>query len=1471
MSLDNYDEEWVSLLEASNPIYDDEELDALYANSNDAVSESVNLSSVKVGEVYHAGFPFFNFADDMKFRWGIIIDLGNGDLRFLMCSSVEKDKESKLRAQVIEYNYTIKNWNRYGFTKPSFSCGSVFFPISEIEFRKKMGEMSKDEYDQCMKGVRLFLREKFKTPWTFMNWMKNEVIKTTESSNGNNNSNPIQSLEDIEKSKRANCVDIALAVYEICKRSRNLKKKCFGEIAWMKFLYKNGESSFGHLFAFWKYNNKYYAFRFVTEQDKHPSGEIISYFDTKPDEIVRMEMEFFRPRVEKIVGERTELNYWIFDQDDNMEVEASISDKRLQHDLLKYVNDSHEFIRVNENDPMKFLPTNPKGTVESVTTEILPGDTVPGYPTRIFVKDLGDGSYCFDDTQVGMRMRTLNDKENGFTTDNLEANFASYQPVSIEAVNENAVEESHQYIDKKLTYADVKKNMEFIYDNDGIANGVYLIDGQQYRVRVETIVKREVNGTSCVFFEKKKEISHYGSMYKLPGGSVEPDKSLAEQAECEVNEEILAKVKNVHYTGKYYIVKYDPKTIPEWHKRILWPIGLKYVGAITFVFTADYDGPYKKKVDKVDQDSLAQKGDWYPIWEFEELRIDPHQGISLESMEVIEEASIYTQKYKDFDEFCEYIQTPEEVATWYSKNHVIWPPGETGSDHPFRWPNDIIKHKIGNCYDHALFMHYFCNRKGIPNKQVSSYVILIDHDDKTGKTEQSYCGHIITLFEKDGRWYEFDPQPYRQKNGNVIEGPFDSVDQYVDDMNELLQLWGRKQNVGYETKSGYYIYSEDEQKIWDKFYNTPVKDRDEFSEKYFPEADAVFKEYKEGKIKPVEQKKYFEYLRVRTAILGVIIRYGIRRVKDKALSFFTESTDIDSFIEHMDSMEIVEESNDRVIGNKIIPVDLSKYNSPGTRVLCFNPHATITALKGVGRTISTAYKSYKYGEKHDFLTNMGWEGFDLYMTYGKSVAAMDIVSVNREQVLTPDLDGFPVLSCDDGTVVEVQDGIGKASIVNRLRDTVGPQGNTVIIAHDNKTVTLYAHLANNSITVKKGDKVRRGQIIGRIGNTGDCTIPHLHFETSGTTWKDYGWGIDHTGFAPFKCTKIGGIIDAFKKSSFETAYDSKMEMNETGKFDTAFFITEDSLHVKESAEVVEEGFFSNGKKNIIPLDLDNFELNPGERLLCFNSHIVNTINAYSGFIMSTINKSKDEYGDTFFGLVRSIPKVCEAIGLVIRDIAVVLKDQLDAVDFIAFKGTSLTFGALGNDVLSCNDGTVVAIINKDGTFDVHKEHFDLTKGFKENIMAFGNAVILEHENGKFYSMYGHMVDNSICVKIGDNVRRGQVIGKLGHTGNSSHPHLHFELFYNTKLFGAIPKRRTDFEPYERTIIKETEKGIENFYEEMELDESGKLHWCCFLTEPPPTKVKEMLEVIEESANNSNLLRLKTLRNFVTNVKPQKMR
>jgi murein DD-endopeptidase MepM/ murein hydrolase activator NlpD len=56
----------------------------------------------------------------------------------------------------------------------------------------------------------------------------------------------------------------------------------------------------------------------------------------------------------------------------------------------------------------------------------------------------------------------------------------------------------------------------------------------------------------------------------------------------------------------------------------------------------------------------------------------------------------------------------------------------------------------------------------------------------------------------------------------------------------------------------------------------------------------------------------------------------------------------------------------------------------------------------------------------------------------------------------------------------------------------GGYGNTVEIDHRGGEETLSAHQAE--LLVDQGDRVRRGQVIGRVGSTGSSTGPHLHFE-----------------------------------------------------------------------------------------------------------------------------------------------------------------------------------------------------------------------------------------------------------------------------------------------------------------------------------------------------------------------------------------
>jgi len=59
--------------------------------------------------------------------------------------------------------------------------------------------------------------------------------------------------------------------------------------------------------------------------------------------------------------------------------------------------------------------------------------------------------------------------------------------------------------------------------------------------------------------------------------------------------------------------------------------------------------------------------------------------------------------------------------------------------------------------------------------------------------------------------------------------------------------------------------------------------------------------------------------------------------------------------------------------------------------------------------------------------------------------------------------------------------------------------------------------------------------------------------------------------------------------------------------------------------------------------------------------------------------------------------------------------------------------------------------------------------------GYGWTVSIYHEDYGYSTLYGHLLENSITVKKGQDVKRGEVIGQLGNTGTSTGPHLHFEV------------------------------------------------------------------------------------------------
>ena len=69
--------------------------------------------------------------------------------------------------------------------------------------------------------------------------------------------------------------------------------------------------------------------------------------------------------------------------------------------------------------------------------------------------------------------------------------------------------------------------------------------------------------------------------------------------------------------------------------------------------------------------------------------------------------------------------------------------------------------------------------------------------------------------------------------------------------------------------------------------------------------------------------------------------------------------------------------------------------------------------------------------------------------------------------------------------------------------------------------------------------------------------------------------------------------------------------------------------------------------------------------------------------------------------------------------------------------------------------------------------------------SYGNQVVINHGNG-VKTRYAHMLDGSISVSVGQKVSRGQPIGRVGNTGNSSGAHLHFEVIVNGNTVNPYP-------------------------------------------------------------------------------------
>jgi hypothetical protein len=136
--------------------------------------------------------------------------------------------------------------------------------------------------------------------------------------------------------------------------------------------------------------------------------------------------------------------------------------------------------------------------------------------------------------------------------------------------------------------------------------------------------------------------------------------------------------------------------------------------------------------------------------------------------------------------------------------------------------------------------------------------------------------------------------------------------------------------------------------------------------------------------------------------------------------------------------------------------------------------------------------------------------------------------------------------------------------------------------------------------------------------------------------------------------------------------------------------------------------------------------------------------------------------------------VYQGHALISRRFAIDWQQSQNGKTFSGDPSGKRSYFAYGKPVLAVADGTVVTL--RDGLPDnVPRHNGEFTPAVEMTPdTVFGNHIVLEL-GGQQFATYCHLQPGSFLVKVGDHVRRGQVLAKIGDSGDARQPHLHFQV------------------------------------------------------------------------------------------------
>ena len=104
-------------------------------------------------------------------------------------------------------------------------------------------------------------------------------------------------------------------------------------------------------------------------------------------------------------------------------------------------------------------------------------------------------------------------------------------------------------------------------------------------------------------------------------------------------------------------------------------------------------------------------------------------------------------------------------------------------------------------------------------------------------------------------------------------------------------------------------------------------------------------------------------------------------------------------------------------------------------------------------------------------------------------------------------------------------------------------------------------------------------------------------------------------------------------------------------------------------------------------------------------------------------------------------------------------------------GIDVNINVIGKTIVAVKSGTVVT-----------SKALRYSNG---NYRSYGEYIVINHHDGTM-TLYAHMLSGSRAVSVGQSVSQGQPIGQVGSTGNSTGPHLHFEVRIGGKDVNPTP-------------------------------------------------------------------------------------